>query len=294
MNQPTAQPRVFTWQVVAALGAVYLIWGSTYLAITFLLKGLPPLLAASARHSAAGAVLLVWSMTRGAPWPTRPQWKNALVVAFLLQGCGNAGVVLAQQTVSSSLASVLVSIMPLWAAVFAGLWGQWPKRLDMAALGLGALGVVVLSVRGELSGQPGSVALLVGSSAAWGLGSVWSRHMDLPKGTMAAATQMLGGGFWVVLMALARGESVPTGPIPSSALWAWVYLAVMGSLVAYSAYMFLLQNVRPALATSYAYVNPVVATLLGITWGGESWSVWSVAGSGLVLSGVVLLMWKKG
>jgi drug/metabolite transporter (DMT)-like permease len=214
-------------------------------------------------------------------------------MGFLLQACGNGGVMLAQQTVSSSLASILVSIMPLWAALFSGLLGTWPSRREWMALLLGAAGVLLLGVKGELAGQPWAVGLLLFSSATWALGSVLGRRMDMPPGMAASAAQMLCGGAWVLGIAALRGESMPSWPLPVGPVVAWLYLAIMGSLVGYSAFVFLLRNVRPAVATSYAYVNPVVATLLGVTLAGEHLDAWSAAGSALVLSGVVLLLWRK-
>jgi drug/metabolite transporter (DMT)-like permease len=245
-----------------ALFALYVIWGSTYLAMRVAMLGFPPFRMASYRFLVAGAVLLVAARLQGLALPTLRQWRNAAVVGTLLLACGNGGVAFAEQTVSSGLAALMVSAMPLWMALFAGLWGKWPAPKDWLGLALGTAGIVVLNLGSELRGSPAGAAALVFATASWAFGSLWSRRVDLPQGAMAAAAEMLAGGVVLLGMSAVRGEQLPA-TVPPLAIGALAYLVVFGSLVAYSAYLYLLARVTPAIASSYAYVNPVVALLLG-------------------------------
>lgn len=274
--------------VVLALLALYLIWGSTYLAIRIGLTAYPPFQMAAIRFLAAGAVLYAWLRWRGMAAPTRRQWANAAVTGCLLLGLGNGLVCYAEQSVASGLAAVVVAGMPLFAALFGGLYGQWPQRTEWIGLGVGFAGVVLLNLGGGMSGAPlGALALLT-AAAAWAFGSVWSRRRDMPPASMNTAAQMLCGGAALLLASLALGERLPDAP-PASATLAIVYLAVMGSLVAFSAYLYLLQNVRPALATSYAYVNPPVAVLIGAVFAGEAVHALDLVAMAVILAGVSLI-----
>jgi drug/metabolite transporter (DMT)-like permease len=271
-------------RVVAALAALYFIWGSTYLAIRFALDGFPPLLMPGARFVLAGGTLYLALRARGEPNPSRREWGAALLVGTLLTG-GNALVVVAEQWVSSGVAAVAIASVPLWAVLFAGLWGRWPARGEWIGLAVGIIGVALLQARGELRASPAGAIVLTFATASWALGSMWGRRLPLPRGLMASACEMLGGGAVILVAALLHGERMTALP-PARATAAFVYLVSFGSIVAYSAYAFLLQRVRPALATSYAYVNPVVAVGLGAALGGESIApnaVWALI---LILSGV--------
>lgn len=274
--------------VVLALLALYLIWGSTYLAIRIGLTAYPPFQMAAIRFLAAGAVLYAWLRWRGMAAPTRRQWANAAVTGCLLLGLGNGLVCYAEQSVASGLAAVVVAGMPLFAALFGGLYGQWSQRTEWIGLGVGFAGVVLLNLGGGMSGAPlGALALLT-AAAAWAFGSVWSRRRDMPPASMNTAAQMLCGGAALLLASLALGERLPDAP-PASATLAIVYLAVMGSLVAFSAYLYLLQNVRPALATSYAYINPPVAVLIGAVFAGEAVHALDLVAMAVILAGVSLI-----
>jgi drug/metabolite transporter (DMT)-like permease len=277
-------------RVVAALASLYVVWGSTYLVMRWALEGFPPLWMGAVRFTLAGTVLFTWLRLRGAGWPTRAEWGASAATGFLLLACGNGLVAFAEQTVASSLAAVMVSAMPLWAALFSGLFGQWPGRREWAGMGLGAFGVVLLNLEGDLRASvPGAVALVV-SPAAWAFGSVWGKRLPLPKGAMASALQMLSAGL-LLLCAAPLVHGVPAHA-PSAKAWgSLLFLALFGSLVAYSAYQYLLRTVRPALATSYAYVNPAVALLLGGVLGGERLAPAAWAGAAVVLCAVVLVAW---
>ncbi|MBZ5590058.1 MAG: drug/metabolite exporter YedA [Acidobacteriia bacterium] len=274
--------------VAAALLAVYVIWGSTYLAIRIALEGFPPFLMAGIRFAVAGGVLFTFLWLRGVPAPTSRQWGSAALIGGLLLLGGNGGVVVAEQFVASGLAALGVATVALWSALFAGLWGQWPKRLEWLGLAVGFGGVALLNVGGSLRASPaGALALLV-APVSWALGSMWSRRLDLPSGLMASAAEMIAGGAMLLTVSRVMGESRPNvvGPRPLLAL---VYLIVFGSWIGFSAYLFLLRRVRPAIATSYAYVNPVVAMGLGVLLGGERISGGEWAATPVILVGVALV-----
>ncbi len=278
-------PRVL---VALALLAVYLIWGSTYLAIRIALESWPPFLMAAIRFCVAGIVLYAFLRWRGMPNPTRAQWGNAAFSGFLLLGLGNGLVCYAEQSVASGLAAVAVAGMPLFAALFAGMHGQWPRNVEWLGLGIGLVGVILLNLGGQMSGAPLGALALVTAAIAWAFGSVWSRRRDMPPAAMNTAAQMLCGGGALAIAALAFGERFPQAPT-ANANAALLYLIVFGSLIAFSAYLYLLDNVRPLLATSYAYVNPPVAVLAGVLFAGELIGLSDIVAMVVILAGVALI-----
>jgi drug/metabolite transporter (DMT)-like permease len=274
--------------LLLCLLALYVVWGSTYLAMHFALESFAPFTMAGLRFLLAGSVLLLALRLRGHALPTRRQWGASALTGFLLLTVGNGAVAVGEQTLPSGIAAVIVGSMPLWAALFAGLWGQWPGRAERWGLALGFVGIVLLNAGGGLSGSlVGATALLI-APASWAFGSVWSRRLPMPPGLMATAAQMLCGGAFALLLSRVLREPLPLAPTPR-ALGAFLYLVVFGSLVAFSAYGYLLRNARPALATSYAYVNPAVAVLLGVVFAGESLSPWTLVAMGVILAAVLLL-----
>jgi drug/metabolite transporter (DMT)-like permease len=280
-------------RVALALAAVYVIWGSTYLAIRFALEGgFPPFLLGGIRFLVAGTLMLAFLRWRGVPLPTGRQWRNAAVMGGLMLLLGNGMVNLAETQVSSGLAAVTVASAPLWMAVFAAMRGDNPTRLEAVGLGIGFVGVVWLSTGGSLTGAPmGLVALLV-ASVSWSFGSIWSRGRDLPSPFMSAAAQMLCGGVMMLEVGLAMGERLHGLPT-AHAIGAFWYLVVMGSLVGFSAYIWLLHHVRPALAGSYAYVNPAIAVALGAWLAHERFGLRELVAMGVILAGVVAITLAK-
>ncbi|MDH7453969.1 drug/metabolite exporter YedA [Luteimonas composti] len=278
-----------TLAIALALSAVYLVWGSTYLAIRFALEGgWPPLLMGGVRFIVAGAFLYTVLRLRGTSAPTRLQWRNTAFVGLLLLAVGNGLVCIAEQTVSSGLAAVAVASMPLWMALFAALRGERPRRVEWLGLAVGFAGVAWLNAGSSLTATPlGLVALLV-AAVSWAYGSVWSRGRDLPSPFMGAAAQMLCGGVAMLVVGLALGERFDGWP-DARGLLSVGYLASIGSLVGFSAYIWLLHHVRPALAGSYAYVNPVIAVLLGAWLAGERFGMHDIGAMAVVLSGVVAI-----
>ena len=275
-----------------ALASVYLVWGSTYLAIRVGLDGYPPFLMGSLRFVAAALVFYAFLRWRGHAPPTRAQWKNAAVMGLFMMLLGNGLVNVAEQTVSSGLAAVAVASMPLWAGLFGMLRGQHPSRGEWWGLVIGFLGVVWLNFDGEMQASLVGMAALLLAPIAWAWGSVWSRGRDLPAPFMSTAAQMLCGGVAMGLLGLLIGERI-TGVPPLKATLAVGYLAAFGSIIGFSAYVWLLHHVRPALATSYAYVNPPIAVLLGALLLHERVGWDAVGAMAVILVGVVIITRAK-
>jgi drug/metabolite transporter (DMT)-like permease len=278
--------------VPLALVGVYLLWGSTYLAIRIGLGSYPPFLMASLRFLVAGGLLFAVLRWRGVALPTMRQWINCAICGTLLLGFGNGLVCYAEQTVASGIAAVAVASMPLFAALFGGLYRQWPQRLEWIGLLVGFAGVIVLNFGGDLRGSPLGALALVTAAASWAFGSVWARRQDMPHPVMSTAAQMLCGSVVLAFAGWIGGERFVTMPSLDATL-ALGYLVVAGSLLGFSAYIYLLHHVRPALATSYAYINPPVAVLIGVWLGGESVRPLDVAGMVVILAGVVAITLAK-
>lgn len=272
-----------------ALFAVYVIWGSTYLALRYLVEDFPPFIGNGIRFVAAGSAMYWFLRRRGAPAPTRRHWWSATQIGTLLM-LGGVGLVAVAEArgVGSGLAATAVAAMPLWAALWSGIFGRWPGPLEWIGLLVGLAGVVILSREGDFDGNAIGVALMIAAPISWAFGSVWSQRIPLPTGAMATALEMAAGGGVLLIAGFVRGERFESAPTADGWL-ALVYLTTLGSIVAFSAYMYLLNTVRPALATSYAYVNPVVAVVLGVTIGSEVLSGQAFVALPLILGGVALV-----
>lgn len=284
---PVASSAVADSRVLVPLGllALYIIWGSTYLGIRYALESYPPFLLAGLRFLGAGVAMFAFLRLRGVPLPTSRQWRNAAITGILLLGFGNGLVCFAEQRVSSGIAAVAVASMPLFAALFSGLYGEWPSRRETVGLVIGFVGVIVLNLGSGLSGSRiGAIALLV-AAMSWAFGSTWSRRQDMPAGPMNTAAQMLCASVAMLAVGVISGERLPAHPTVRATL-ALVYLAVFGSIIAFSAFLYVLKHARPALATSYAYVNPPVAVLFGVLLAGESVGPYDLAGMAIILLGV--------
>jgi drug/metabolite transporter (DMT)-like permease len=273
----------------AALVAVYLIWGSTYLALRFGLEGFPPFLLNGIRFLVAGGVLYAVVRLRGTPAPTGRQWWNAGRVGALMLVGGVGLVTIAEDVgIGSGVAATAVAVIPLWAALISGLFGRWPTRLEWVGLVIGLTGVIVLAREGDLASNPVGVILVMVAPIFWAIGSVWGSHVELPRPAMATAAQLLAGGAALLVLGPLRGERIAEMP-PAGAWLALGYLILFGSIVAYTAYVYLLRTVRPALATSYAYVNPIVAVGLGVTLGAEVLTGPAFVALPLILAGVAIV-----
>lgn len=274
---------------LVAYALVCTVWGSTYLGIRVALEGFPPFLIGALRFVGAGAMLFAYARWKGHAAPRPVEWASAVATGALFFVVGNGLVNVAEQSVSSGLASVLVATMPLWVTVYSRLFGGRTSARELGGVLLGLVGVVVLNLGGELRASPGGALAALLAPMGWGLGSVASQRLPLPRGMMRTASQMLGGGVAMALVSAGLHEHVAGTP-SLRAIAAVAYLCVFGSLVGFSAYSHLLANTRPAVATSYAYVNPVVAVLLGTVVAGERFGLTSAVGGAIVLAAVVLVL----
>ncbi len=267
---------------------MYLIWGSTYLAIRIAVAELPPFLMSGTRFIIAGGLLFLFLLLRGKKIPPMRQWVHAGLIGVLMLGGGVSVVAYSEQFVESGLAAIMITAVPIWAAIFSGFFGRWPRRLEWVGVVIGLIGVILLNLEGGLRSQPlGAIAILI-AAGNWALGSVLTQHkrVDMPSGGMGFAVEMLAGGVVITLIALlVLGERWPESASPN-AIGAWLYLAIFGSLIAFSAYMYLINTVRIVVATSYAYVNPIIAVLLGIWLAEESISILGISAMVVILVGV--------
>ena len=281
-------PRTPRLLVPAALFALYVIWGSTYFVMHVAMKVLPPFLMAGPRYLFAGIVIFAFLRLRGAPMPTRKQWLSGALVGTLLLVLGNGLVVLAQRTVATGVAATVVATMPLWAAMISAILGDRPTARDLVGLGLGFVGTAVLQSGGNISFASLDTLLLLLAPITWALGSVISRRLPLAPGLMSTAVQMLFAGVAMLLISALRGEHLYR-PLDATTAGAMLYLVIFGSMIAFSAYGYLLRTVRPALATSYAYVNPLVALVIGAVFGGERLTATKLVACLLTITGVVVV-----
>lgn len=290
-QQKTSNPN--RTPILLALLALYIIWGSTYLGMRFAVETIPPFMMTSVRFLIAGSVMIVWVYSRTRTRPTRRQIRNALVIGAVMLGGGTGAVGFAESLhVDSGLAALAVGATPIWAALFAMIWKHYPNRVEWAGLLIGLFGLWLLNSEDGLRANTlGALALLIGPTC-WAFASMWSRHLDLPGGLMAAAVEMIGGGIFLGLVSLLTGEHLTEPPSVQSIL-ALLYLISFGGWIAFNAYMYLLDHVRPALATSYAYVNPIVAVFLGAVFASEIISPSSIVAMVVILSGVLLIVFNR-
>lgn len=276
--------------VIACIAATWLVWGSTYLAIKFALVSFPPFFQMSTRFLVAGSLLLAWTTLRGQPLPTLVQWRNALLVGTLMLGGGMGCTAYAEQTVPSGLVVAFIAVTPALIALASLPFGIKPSILEACGIGVGLAGVLLLVRGAGFSASPAGLAAVMISTTSWSVGSVLSQHrLPLAKGATGFASEMICGGLVLMLMSQIRGEVFHWPPQPL-ALSAWIYLVTFGSLIAFSAYMVLLARTSAALATSYSFVNPVIAMLLGIGFAHETVSGYEWLAVGIIIAGVVMLV----
>ncbi len=286
---------------VAAFAAIYLIWGSTYLAIKFAIETIPPFLMLSFRFLPAGLLMYAFLRLRGAPPPTRREWLAAAAVGTLMLAGGTGAVAWAERTIHSGLVALLVAAVPMWMVLldWLGPARRRPTGRVLAGLAVGFTGVaLIVGPTWAGFGLPGLAAALavMFGTICWAVGSVYSRYTPLPRSPfMASAAEMIAAGLVLAGIGVVTGETagfVPAAVSTESAL-AVLYLIVFGSLVAYAAYVWLLHNTTPARVSSYAFVNPLVAMLLGVWLGDESFGVTTVLAAGLVVGSVVLITLER-
>jgi drug/metabolite transporter (DMT)-like permease len=289
-NPVAAKPAA--WLVGACLLAVYIVWGTTYFAIKVAIEGIAPFFLVGTRFVAAGALLMGWQALRGVPLPTLRQWGGAAVVGFLLLVIGNGAVSIAEHWVSSGATVALISIMPLATALWCGAFGDWPRRAEWIAIALGGAGAAIMLLGRDLQGSIAGTLLILFGTISWSLGTVLSRRLDIPHGPTGFGAEMLTAGVMGLAISAALGEHWAF-PHVAHVWWAWGYLVVFGSLIAFSAYRFVVERVSASLAATYAYVNPPVALAVGWWLGNESFSGNVLVGLPVVLAAVALHAWLQ-
>ncbi len=290
-----------TLGIMIALGLVYVIWGSTYLAIRFADETLPPLLMGGVRFLIAGALVYIWCRATGVPNPTWRQWKSTGLVGLCLLAGGNGTVIVVEQKVPSGVAALLVALMPRWPALLRGRRrpGARPTLRTMPGVMLGLVGVALLALHGGSSAGQAINPLaftLVLSSGVWAWGSLYAQRAELPASPlMATAVEMLVGGVALAALAVVTGEPgmLIGRTVSVKSLLSLGYLIIFGSIVAYTAYTWLLRKASPSLISTYAYVNPIVAVLLGWAFAGEQVTIWTLISAGIIVASVVLITLPK-
>jgi drug/metabolite transporter (DMT)-like permease len=277
----------------AAFAAVYFIWGSTYLAIRLVLQTLPPFLTAGVRFVVAGSVLYAVARLRGAARPTAAHWRSATILGTLMLLVGNGAVMWAEQRIPSGPAALIVATEPLLIVL---LQGMLPSGALLSGLALGLGGVVILVGPAALGGgeaiDPVAALVVVGGCAGWAAGSLFGRRAELPKdGLLAASLQMLSGGACLAVVGILHGDAahLQLSSVSLSSVLGLVYLIVFGSIVAFTAYGYLVRTAAPSLVATYAFVNPVVAVILGTLIGHEHLTLRVLAASLVIVSGVVII-----
>lgn len=288
-----------TIPVIGALLAVYIFWGGTYLAMKFAVETLPPFIMAGIRFITAGAIVYVWQIGRGVEKPKAIHWKNAAIVGGLLLFGGNGSIVWAEQMVSSGIAAIIVAVVPLWMTLLAWLWqgGERPRGMVFGGLVLGFIGIILLvkNSGGEVSNTSsqwlGYIAVVF-ASIFWATGSIYSRVAKLPSAPfMAIAMQMLTGGLLCLLFGLLTGEATrfDLAQVSIQSALSVGYLIVFGSIIGFSAYIWLLKVADPTVVSTYAYVNPVVAVILGWVFAGEQMTLQDGVGATIILLAVIII-----
>ncbi|CAN5590735.1 drug/metabolite exporter YedA [soil metagenome] len=276
--------------LIPALLACYLVWGSTYLAIRVALPGFPPFLQMGSRFLVAGALLMAWCIARGHAAPTLTHWRNALIVGALMLGGGMGGVATASRHIGSGLIASFIAVVPMMVCAWGFFFGRRVSRLELGGMALGLAGVASLMQGASFAAAPTGLACIAGATLAWSLGSVLSTTcLPLASGPAGFASEMLCGGAVLMLISLALGEQL-AAPLPASAMLAWLYLVLFGSLIAFSAYLYLLAHSTTAMATSYAFVNPLIALFLGVIFGNEIVTRIEWWACGVILAGVLLIL----
>ena len=290
----------FSILLIAAFAAIYVVWGSTYLAIKYAIETLPPFLMAGSRFVVAGAFLYVWArFSKDYEKPSFKHWRTSFVVGTLLLLGGNGAVVLAQHYISSSLAALLVATEPFWIVLLSWLWLKGARPNWKVALGLlvGFLGVYLL-----IGGQSDSAAngdgqilgafLVIAAAFSWATGSIYGLRATTPKSSiLTSGMQMLSGGLVLTVVGSLKGEwtGFNVADVSTNSWLALAYLTIFGSIISFTAYSWLLKNAAPAKVATYAYVNPVIAVFLGWLIAGESFTAPMLVGAGVIIGSVALI-----
>ncbi|HEX6558048.1 MAG TPA: EamA family transporter [Longimicrobiales bacterium] len=298
MGQSATVKRRPSARLISAFAAIYFIWGSTFLAIKYAIATLPPFAMAAMRFLVAGSVLMIWSLVRSSIRPKPIHWLHAAIIGVLMLTIGNGAVVWSELRVSSGLAALVVSVIPLWVVLMEWLrpGGQQPHGLTFVGVVLGLIGMVLLIGPGALrhSGDvdPVAAVVLLAGSLAWSVATVFGRKAAVPGyPPLTSAMQLLGGAAGLIMVSIVAGEpaQLQRTDFTTQAILAVLYLATFGSIVAFSAYSWLLRVAQPARIATYAYVNPVVAMLLGWVIAGEKLTSTTIVAGCVIPGGVALI-----
>lgn len=301
MHHEPASKSVQSIEVIIAYGAIYVIWGSTYLAILFAIESIPPFLMAGIRFLTAGSFLMVWMRLKGAPMPTLAQWRSAAIIGFLLLVVGNGALSWAEQRVPSGIAALIIASIPAMVVILEFLaTGARPSGATTGGLVLGSIGTLVLVDPARLSESGGvdlvgAGVLLVGS-LSWAYGSLYSRKAEQASPALqSTGMQMASGGVLLLVVGMMSGEltSFSPGSVTLKSMLAVAYLVVFGSLIAFSSYIWLLKVSTPARVSTYAFVNPLIALVLGWLFAGEDLNARVLVASVLTIVAVALIVGSK-
>lgn len=251
------------WLLMTALFLLYTTWSSTYLAIRVAVETIPPFAMTTIRFIAAGGLMILLAFVMKEKWPPLKEIGGAALVGVILFLGANVLLCYAEQSVSSGISAVAVSSGAFWICLFSGFFGRWPTKMEWAGIILGFIGIIILATGQEMKGNMAGTAMLIISSMLWAFGSVLSRQVPVPKGFMGSGLEMLFGGLasFVVLFFIKDGFNFKAS---NESIYALIYLITIGAMVGFSAFMYVFQNARPALASSYSYVNTVGAVILGV------------------------------
>jgi drug/metabolite transporter (DMT)-like permease len=290
------------WRIVLAFAAVYLIWGSTYLAIRLAIETIPPYLMGGVRFLLAGGLLYAVLRWRGVKAPSRRHWRAALIVGALLLFGGNGGVMVAEQFVPSSLAALIIATVPLWMVLLNWKWGDRlrPSVGTAIGVGLGVIGIVLIAAPGQSAAEgavnPIGLVILILASLSWSIGSLYSRRAQLPSNALLSTSmEMLAGGGLMLIagLLLGQGKQIRLDQVSLLSLAALAYLVIFGSLIGFTAYVWLLKVTTPARVSTYAFVNPVVAVFLGWAFAGEQLSARVMVAAAIIILAVVLITFSQ-
>ena len=298
MKNETSPSIAPAWGVLAAFAAVYVIWGSTYLGIRYAVGSIPPFLMAGSRNLAAGLLLYAIARARNHTLPSRIEWRDATIAGGLMLAIGNGGVTWAEQVIPSGVAALLVALTPVWMVLLDWLrpGGTRPRPFVVTGLLVGFFGVALLARGGGNHSSPvydWGIAALMLASVGWACGSIFNRQARKPASPLlGVAMQMIAGGTLMLGFAVARGEMAQFSMdrVTWLSVGSWFYLTVAGSMVGYTAYVWLLHASTPARVATYAYVNPFIAVLLGCTVGHEPFSHELFVAGMLIIAAVVLIV----
>ena len=274
--------------LIIAIILLYTTWSSTYLAIRIAVRTIPPLTMTSLRFLSAGLLMYVIALIMGEKQPTMKEIFGGSIVGIILFLVSNVMLCYAEQSVSSGLSAVAVSSGAFWICLISGLFGRWPTKMEWLGIAIGFAGIIILATGGEMKGNMAGTIILLVSSIAWAFGSVLSKHVAVPKNFMGSAVEMIAGGLSSLAALYATGGSLNIHPSTESLL-ALIYLITVGAMVGFSAFMYVFQNARPALASSYSYVNTIGAVILGVFILNEKIGAREIVAIAVVTTAVIII-----